>query len=208
MLRMIVKPLMPACRWPWLKAKSLPNHTNIGGREKLKWSFTEKDGELDTKRAAHVEDRFKELQSLYKKLRTRNKGICKGKRRTEGLGNGYRTSSGTMSLMTPVFCYTRWRREFYPTEGSNYSDTDTSGYQGSPALSPPSGSNQPGPIPKWRHSQSNFMMMLLFHLRQVAVVHLRQVVVVHLRQVVVVHLRQVAVVHLRQMMIFQMVGMR
>ncbi len=115
--------------------------------EKLKWSFTEKDGELDTKRAAIMEDRFKELQSLYKKLRTRSKKefVKEKKAKQKALGNGYRTSSGDYeSHDAGLFATRGGGAGFYPTEGSNYSDTDTSGYQGSPALSPPSGSNQPG----------------------------------------------------------------
>ncbi|HAZ13949.1 MAG: hypothetical protein A2X86_08735 [Bdellovibrionales bacterium GWA2_49_15] len=64
--------------------------------ERLRWSFAEKDAVLDTNRINSAEERLKELQNLYQKLRARpKKKFLKDKKLQEKeLGDGYRTSEG------------------------------------------------------------------------------------------------------------------
>ncbi len=68
--------------------------------ERLRWSFAESDASLDTNRVNSTEERLKELQSLYQKLRTRpKKTFLKQKKAQEAsTENGFRTSEGEYQL--------------------------------------------------------------------------------------------------------------
>ncbi|HAZ14378.1 MAG: hypothetical protein A2X86_19310 [Bdellovibrionales bacterium GWA2_49_15] len=111
--------------------------------EKLKWSFTEKDGELDTRRESSMEARYKELQSLYKKLRNRSKKefVKEKKAKQKSIGNGYRTSTGEYeSHDASLFRTQGGGAGYYPTEEGGSSSVEDSGYQDGGATSSPGGS--------------------------------------------------------------------
>ncbi|MBI2519875.1 MAG: FecR domain-containing protein [Bdellovibrio sp.] len=68
--------------------------------DQLRWSFAETDLSLETNRVITTEERLKELQSLYQKLRTRSKKtFLKQKKSQEASrGDGYRPSDGEYQL--------------------------------------------------------------------------------------------------------------
>ncbi len=101
--------------------------------EKLKWSFTEKEGELDTKRTASAEDRFKELQSLYQKLRNRTKKefVKEKKAKQKSSGEGYRTPTGEYeSHDASLFNTQGGGAGFSPMESEGENSNASPGYEG------------------------------------------------------------------------------